>query len=513
MTSLCVSIMVDTVEQAHADAALAAERGADLVEYRVDTFFESGGDVNAVTDGSPLPCIVTCRPSWEGGHFEGDDRLRIDLFSTLSAASTVDVEAKAIVALPGLRDGLAPSPEARRVIYSSHDFDGRPADLTRRVMYMADDDRCTISKIAWHARSLRDNLEAFELLAERSKPMIALCMGEAGLPSRVLAKKFGGFLTFVGLNDESVTAPGQVGVATMKSLYRWDAINADTAVYGVIGHPVGHSMSPAIMNGGFDAANHNGVYLPMPIPPEYEHFKATVGSWLDYKPLDFRGASVTIPHKANLMRFVAERGGEVEPLAQKIGAANTLVVHDDGSLFACNTDYAALLDSVCAARSIERDGLDGLRVAILGAGGAARAAVAGFTAHGCDVTVYNRTLEKARNLANTFGATAAALESFMGDCDVLINCTPVGMHPNIDASPIEIQKKVSDTFFENTVVFDTIYNPIETKLLRDAQSHGASTISGVEMFVRQAARQFELWTGQDAPTELFDRIVREKLSG
>lgn len=509
MTSLCVSIMVDSVEQAHADAALAAERGADLVEYRVDTFVEAGGDAASIVNGSPLPCIVTCRPSWEGGHYEGDDSERVALVRSLTDAAFIDIEAKSFADVPGMRDAAAStSPDdSPRIICSSHDFDGRPADLTRRVMGMADDDQCNIVKLAWRARSLRDNLEAFELLAERSKPMIALCMGEVGLPSRVLAKKFGGFLTFVGLNDNAVTAPGQVGVATMKSLYRWDAINKDTAVYGVIGHPVGHSMSPAIMNGGFDAISHNGVYLPMQIPPEYEHFKATVGACLDYKPLDFLGASVTIPHKANLMRFVTERGGEVEPLAQKIGAANTLVVRDDGSLFACNTDYAALLDSVCAARGIERDGLACLRIAVLGAGGAARAAVAGFTAHGCDVTVYNRTLERAQDLADTFGATAAALDTFTGDCDVLINCTPVGMHPNIDASPVEFGDVAP------AVVFDTIYNPIETKLLRDAKSHGSSTISGIEMFVRQAARQFQLWTGQDAPTDLFDRIVREKLGG
>ncbi len=223
---------------------------------------------------------------------------------------------------------------------------------------------------------MRDNLEAFEILRRKLKPTIALCMGEAGLASRVLAKKFGALLTFAALDPPSMaggpgmaTAPGQPTIRDLKHLYRWDAIRPDTRVYGVIGHPVGHSLSPAFHNAGFDATGYDGVYLPLPIPPEYEHFKATLLSFLDYAPLHFRGASVTIPHKQNLLRLVQEQGGEIEPLAQRIGAANTLTVGDDGRLHAGNTDYAALLDAVADRWQTDREGLRGKRVVVLARAG------------------------------------------------------------------------------------------------------------------------------------------------
>jgi len=280
------------------------------------------------------------------------------------------------------------------------------------------------------------------------------------------------------------------------------------------------------------------VYLPMPIPPEYEHFKATVGSWLDFAPLHFRGASVTIPHKENLLRFVAERGGTIEPLAQRIGAANTLTVRDDGSLHASNTDYAAALDAVCDGLGITRRELRGRRVAVIGAGGAARAIVAGFAGHGATVVVYNRTLDKAQALAEHFNemegagvgdggdggsqrggkVVAARLEKLCDSCcEVFINCTPIGMHPNTDATPIPSAGEtkawagVDGDAAKKPVVFDTIYNPIETRLLREAKAAGCRTIPGTEMFVRQAAAQFQLWTGQAAPLDVFTLVLHERL--
>src|SRR5206468_10159700 len=210
-----------------------------------------------------------------------------------------------------------------------------------------------IKKIVWMARSVRDNLEAFELLRDRQKPMIALCMGEVGLISRVLAKKFGGFLTFASLRDESATAPGQVTIADMKRLYRWDAIGAATKVYGVVASPVMHSMSPAIHNAGFDAVGHDGVYLPMLVNPGYESFKAFMESFLTFEPLHLSGLSITLPHKENALRYLKEKGAEVEALAERIGAVNTIVIPSIENrkskienLRGFNTDYAAILDTI-----------------------------------------------------------------------------------------------------------------------------------------------------------------------
>ncbi len=527
MTKLCVAIMVDSLDQALSQAAVAAERGADLAEYRLDRFTEDVKAVEQLVERSPLACIVTCRLGEEGGEYDGDEQTRIALYehAGLAQPAYLDVELAAYQRSANLRQKVrlvVDHPGQMRktptgLILSAHDFDRRPAGLYQCIESMANDSACRVIKAAWQARSLRDNLQAFELIAEQYKPTLALCMGEFGLPSRVLAKKFGALLTFCGLDDETGTAPGQVGVGTMKSLYRWDALGADTEVFGVMGWPVGHSMSPAVHNAGFDATGYNGIYLPLPIPPEYEHFKATVGAWLDYQPLHFRGASVTIPHKQNLLRFVDEQGGEVEELARRIGAANTLTRRADGSLYAANSDYAAALDSVCDAMGMDRSGVQDVPVAVIGAGGAARAIVAGFAGHGADVTIYNRTVRRAEQLAAEFDGRTGRVEAKGLDAlasmaaRVVVNVTPIGMHPKVDASPLDSLPQGS--LSGAPVVFDTIYNPVQTKLLKMAKAAGCRTVSGVEMFVRQGAAQFELWTGQPAPTEVFRRILLQRLGG
>jgi 3-dehydroquinate dehydratase/shikimate dehydrogenase len=527
MTRLAVSIFVHALEQALADAATAAQRGADLVEFRIDGFTDHPALVTQLVEQSPLPCIITCRPTWEGGLYDGDDQTRIAVFEHAGVGargpSYLDVELVAWQRSANLRQKVQlvvdhpgqVRPTSTGLILSSHDFESRPADLLQRIEAMAAAPACRVIKVAWKARSLRDNLEVFELLQQRHKPTIALCMGEYGLPSRVLARKFGALLTFAALEEGGGTAPGQPSIAQLKHLYRWDQLNAATRVYGVIGHPVGHSMSPAIHNAGFDAVGHDGVYLPMPIPPEYEHFKATVGSWLAAPGLHFRGASVTIPHKENLLRFVREQGGQIEPLAQKIGAANTLTVREDGSLLATNSDYRGALDSVCAGLGIDAGQLAGKRVAVLGAGGAARAIVAGFADQGATVVIYNRTLDKAQQLAQQFQdspgkVVAARLEKLCDSCcEIFINCTPLGMHPKMDDTPMPPESRRG--WGPGTLVFDTVYNPVQTRLLREAAADGCMTIPGTEMFVRQAAAQFELWTAHAAPLDIFRNVLRKKL--
>jgi 3-dehydroquinate dehydratase/shikimate dehydrogenase len=525
MTHLTVPIMVDSLDTALAAAARAAEHGADLVEYRIDRFTDDTEAIGELVGRSPLPCVVTCRPEWEGGEYEGEEARRVECLEAAAARQPayIDIElaayqtpeiherVKAMVDHPGQVGRTTTG-----LILSAHDFDGRPADLFQKLEAMVSSSACRVIKLAWRARSLRDNLEAFELVSAQHKPTIALCMGQFGLPSRLLAPKFGALLSFAALDADQATAPGQATVEEMKQLYRWDALNSATSVYGVIGWPVAHSMSPAIHNAGFAETGENAVYLPLPIPPEYEHFKATVGSWLDADGLDFRGASVTIPHKENLIRFVVEQGGQVEPLAERIGAANTLSRLPDGRLHASNTDYAAALDSVCVALGVEWSGLADRRVAVIGAGGVARAAVAGFAAQGATVVVYNRTVERAQALAEQFDrvegggkVVAAPLANLCKSCaQVYINCTSVGMSPETDQTPMP---EPPEALGEGAVVFDTIYNPPRTRLLAEAEAAGAKTVGGVEMFVRQGAVQFERWTGRAAPLELFERVMREKL--
>ena len=513
MTLLCVPIFVDSAQQAQRDIALAAEAGAEIVELRVDQFSDVPA-IQHILRQSALPAILTCRPTWEGGRSELQNEERIALLWQASDpnAAYVDFELAAYDEADGHVD--LPRDTRTGVIVSSHDFTGRPERLYNVIAEMSAEPRCDVNKIVWMARSIRDNLEAFELLQGKQRPTIALCMGEAGLISRVLAKKFGAFLTFASLRDESATAPGQVTIHDMKRLYRWDAINANTRVYGVVASPVLHSMSPAIHNAGFDAVGHDGVYLPLLVNPGYESFKAFMESFLAFAPLHLSGLSITLPHKENALRYLKEKGAAVEELAERIGTINTIAI-ENGNLRGFNTDYAAILDTITTTLGITRDDLADKRVAVIGAGGTGRTAVAALAECGATVVVYNRTVERAEALAQEFNdrrgkVVAARMEKLCDSCcHIFINTTSVGMHPNVDESPLGER---SPEFSAETLVFDTVYNPIETRLLRQAKAAGAKTVGGVEMFIRQAARQFEAWTGKPAPLSVFRRVVESRLT-
>jgi len=306
----------------------------------------------------------------------------------------------------------------------------------------------------------------------------------------------------------------------MKRCFRWDAQTANTKVYGVVGSPVAHSMSPALHNAAFDHVAHDGVYVPLLVNEGYESFKAFMETFLAFQPLHLSGLSITIPHKENALRYLKEKNATIDPLAQSIGALNTIVIERPSSpatgnsqlttLRGFSTDYAAILDAITTPLNITRQDLKNYRVAVLGAGGTGRTAVAALAHYGATVVVYNRTREKADALAAEFtgktGKVVAADFAKICDscCQIVINTTSVGMHPNIDASPLDGHDL---KLTPDHLVFDTIYNPIETKLLKTARAAGAKTVSGVEMFVRQAAGQFEAWTDKPAPTDLMRRVV------
>jgi 3-dehydroquinate dehydratase/shikimate dehydrogenase len=554
-TFLCVPITVHDETQAAADAHDAKAGGADLVEFRVDEVF--AGDLEAPAGGPhpevlmlerlitacPLPCIVTCRSAAEGGAYDGDDADRVSLYERLGTAppghapTYLDLELAAYtrsanlkqkvnlaVKHPGQHREVGPS-----LILSAHDFTGRPADLSRRVLAMQAEPACAVAKVAYKARSLRDNLELFELLATRSKPMIALAMGEFGLASRVLAPKFGAFLTFAALRPAAATAPGQPTLRDLLDLYRFRAIGPRTAVYGIIGWPVGHSKSPLVHNAAFAELEHDAVYLPMPIPtpdtgtPDdaYLLFKATLLDLVHDPRLTFRGASVTIPHKEHLLRLAREQGWTIDPIAAGVGAANTLVVErkpDGGFHHAAilNTDVAGLVDPLHDAAG----NLQGANAAVVGAGGAARAAAYGLARAGATVVLYNRDHDKARAVsddlaaAGTPGIRAMPLDALPKTCcGIYVNCTPVGMAggPAPDASPIPVALTESKNRTSRPIVLDTVYNPVCTPLLKAAQAAGWTTIDGVRMFVRQACLQSLAWTGHHPDADAMDHRVRMSL--
>jgi 3-dehydroquinate dehydratase/shikimate dehydrogenase len=513
MTDLCVAIFVEDAPQVKRDVAKAAEAGADLVELRLDRVADRG-IAQASVEQSFLPCIITCRPKWEGGESGRSDTDRIDLLEFCAVANTryVDLE------LETCRRTTRIYSWALGTILSSHDFKGRPDRLYNIVKEMNENPSGNVNKIVWAARSIRDNLEAFELIKSRQKPTIALCMGEAGLISRVLAKKFGGHLTYAALETGRGTAPGQISISDMKKLYRWDAISPSTKVYGVVGSPIMHSMSPAIHNAGFDAVGYDGIYLPMLVEPGWESFKAFMETFVPFEGLDLSGLSVTIPHKENALRYLKEKGAEVEELAEAIGAVNTIMIdrgRGEPKLRGFNTDYAAILDSITSKMGISREELENYRVAVIGAGGTGRTAVAALAHYGATVVVYNRTKERADALAKEFDGrsgkvVSARLEKLCDSCcHIFINTTSVGMWPKVQESPIGDRPP---KFESETLVFDTIYNPMKTKLLEQAEEAGAKTIGGVEMFVRQAAGQFEAWTGKKAPSAVMRGVIEARLA-
>ncbi len=573
-TLVCVPIFVenpgdpvtgDPIETALADASLARQKGADLVEFRIDRYFtgssppDGAGEASASPHSSspalrdhaftvarlgrllaesPLPVVLTCRPTWEGGDYDGDDADRIALFEKLCCESDhppayLDVELAAYTRSANLRQKINlcvthPGQKRRvstRLILSIHDFQTRPPDLHRRLLAACDEPACSVVKVAYRARSLRDNLDLFEILRHAHKPTIALGMGGFGLMSRVLAPKFGAFLTFASLRDQSATAPGQPTIDDLLGMYRFRSIGKETRFYGVIGWPVNHSLGPLIHNAGFGAVGHDGVYLPLPVAADANDpaagdasFKATLHAFLGDGHAGFAGASVTIPHKESAARLGREQGNEAGDIC---GAANTITVIGNGRVRTANTDADAVYELLA-----DRLDLSNARIGIVGAGGVARAAAAILARHGAVIELFNRTLSRAEHLAaeiagcigGEHAVRARPLSELAGSsCCAYINCTPVGMAGGPTDGPwgagLSIPVPDMTGIDGDTVFFDTVYNPVLTPMLKAARDRGCRTIDGVEMFVRQAAVQFGLWTGRAAPAGLFDRLCRERLSG
>jgi 3-dehydroquinate dehydratase/shikimate dehydrogenase len=492
--------------------ALAA--GTDAIELRIDAWDDESTVERLAHLLPPRRWIVTCRATGEGGHCEGDAAHRaarlvaagggdgyIDFeFADWRRSADARQKLRLAAGVPADRPGEG----GPGLILSSHHLDGRPQDPAGLLAAMASEADAGAVKLVWQAEDIRDNFIALELLRATRKPTIALCMGEAGLPSRVLARKFGAFATYCSPAAGQETAPGQVTLGEMLERYRWRSITSSTEVYGVIGFPVAQSMSPALFNALFDRHGINAVYLPLPVDPSPDVLAAFLEGCRLRPWLDVRGFSVTSPHKRAAARWL---GNDVSSRARRIGAVNTLRA-EDGRYVGYNTDCAGALDAITGALDCGQEDLSGLGVEILGAGGAARAVVVGLRDCGCDVTVCNRHQSRGRALAEEFGCRSKPWESRGLDRDVrlLINCTSVGMWPDVEGTPMP-----ADRLREDCIVFDLVYNPIQTRLLRDARRAGCRIIDGLSMFVNQAATQFNLWTSTWAGRSFMRATVEAEL--
>ncbi len=429
--------------------------------------------------------LATCRRRVGGGKLDGDADSELYWLMRAGEAGCewCDLEMETYRELP---DGtLREYPLPRRILLSIHDFERTP-DLPRRIE-VAPHGMVDGLKIAAQARTLSDSVRMLKT-ARKSTRFVAIPMGEAGFPARILALREGSELAYAAV--EEATAPGQVSLDEMLHLYRAHRLTRATRVYGVIGDPIGHSLSPLLHNTGFAQRRINAVYLPFLV--------RQLGDFLKAIPeFGVRGFSVTIPHKQAILQHL----DECEPLAAEIGAVNTVIVRRNGSLYACNTDYVGVLRALQKKLRIA-----GSRVLIFGAGGAARAAAFALARVGADVGICARREKAARELARAVGGEVVPRRALRTErFDAILNATPIGMHPHEGISPLSAGE------LQCRIVMDLIYRPERTKLLKIAAQKGIATVSGVQMFLAQGFAQWEIWTGKRAPEAAMRRAVLSAL--
>lgn len=508
---LTTSVIAPTVEKALVDITDAVAKGADIVELRVDFLQAStkagtiARDIETLVKACPVPAIVTYRPTWEGGQYDGEEAPRLAaLWAAYSVgAAYVDCEVLAAERFFAAKPSSV-GKTATRIILSSHNYNETASDEELAGIHA----KCVaagadIVKMASVCNDIEDIGRLEKLLRDKGKDIdtIVLGMSEAGQVSRLLAAKFGSFLTFGAIRRGEESAPGQPLLEELRDMYRVPTQGPSTKVMGVIGNPIGHSKSPALHNPCLAAANVDACYVPLLVKDIKTFLKSPL-----FGSSDFIGFSVTIPHKEDALEVCAE----VDPVAKQIGAVNTLVRQPDGTLKGYNTDYVAAIEAIENAYEKKTgtpaaEVLKGKTVVVIGAGGAGKALAFGAKFKGANVVIANRSVERAQALADACGGTAVSLEDLASgkvSGDVLANSTSVGMQPNVDDTPAPAA--VLGGF---SVVFDAVYTPLETRLLREAKAAGCEIASGLDMFVGQAARQFELFTGKEAKTELMRNAV------
>lgn len=492
---ICVPVCEQSLGDAERAIPAAAEIG-DLIELRLDCLDplqlgESLKNGEQLFDQSPRPTILTYRPEEQGGHRKIDNksRLRFWLLDRPTSAEFLDIELDLAIDAPVFDYGK--EVDWTRVICSHHNFAG-PGDLDR-VFNRMTQTRARILKIAFQADDITDCIAAFHLLdraRSKNREMIVIAMGTAGIMTRVLGPSRGAFLTYGAIETESATAPGQITARELRSLYRIDKITRDTRIMGLAGLPVTHSISPSIHNSAFESAQFDGIYLPFEVREIFSFIKRMVHPRTREIDWAFLGLSVTAPHKASVMSCL----DWIDPAAKEIGAVNTIIVKDD-ELHGFNTDAVALISPI-----IPRIGdLGDARCAVIGTGGAASAAVWSLRQKGAEVTVYARDVRKAQTLAERFGVTPKPLGSAVFEgFDLVINATPLGTSGALETeTPATVAQLVGAR-----LAYDLVYNPEETRFLREACEAGCELIGGLEMLVSQASEQFRLWTGAEAPLEV-----------
>ncbi|HVP42522.1 MAG TPA: shikimate dehydrogenase [Terriglobales bacterium] len=485
---VCVAVTASNAADMIAKAEALA-RDNPFIEFRLDYIRQPGSALPRLRrflEYHPeVLAIGTCRRAASGGKFRGSVAAEADILVKAAAVGCqlLDLELQSAVAMKP--KDLQRVRHAAALILSSHDFRAtRKLEETFRKMTAFPADFYKIVSTATH---LADNVTLMKFLEEKShqRSVIGVCMGEQGIISRVLGVRAGSAFTFAAATPGEETAPGQVDSRTLRDVYRIEQVENSTRVYGVAGDPIEHSLSPAMMNAAFRRETVNAVYLAL-------HAKSLADLMACVRQIPIHGLSITMPYKQEIIKHLHN----IEPLANKIGAVNTVIRAQDGKLYGFNTDVAGIV------RPLEqRLPLKGAKVLVLGAGGAARAAVFGLKERGAEVFIVNRSSSAGQKLAKK-AKSKFLTQSQMRKLqfDAIINATPVGMGSG-KQSPLK-EKEINARF-----LFDLVYVPAETRLMKLARARGLQVIPGSEMFVQQGARQFEIWTGKPAPVEEMQRIV------
>jgi 3-dehydroquinate dehydratase / shikimate dehydrogenase len=486
---VCVAVIGSDASEL-VEKAEALVRDNYFLEFRLDYLSKPGlalPKIKRFMEGNPgTTVIATCRRVASGGKFRGSIASQLDVLGKAAAAGCQLVDVELQTASRCKPEQLQKLRSRASLILSFHDFRATKKleeTLEKMLAFPAD-----YYKVVSTATTLSDNVAMIKFLAREGDrhSLLGMCMGEQGIISRVLGVRAGSVFTFASAGAGQETAPGQVAAQELRSVYRIEQVDVATRVYGVVGDPIAHSLSPAIMNAAFRRENVNAVYLAL-------HAKTLKDLLTCIREIPIHGISVTMPYKESILAHL----DNTDSHTTKVGACNTIVRAQDGKLYGFNTDTAGIV------RPLERrlNTLEGARILVIGAGGAARAAVFGLKERGSEVYIMNRSLPHAKKLAHQARARIMKRADLKKAAfDVIINATPVGMG-NSRETPLH-ENEINARY-----VFDMVYDPVETRLMKLAKEKGVQVIPGIEMFVHQAARQFEIWTGKPAPWDEMLRVV------
>jgi 3-dehydroquinate dehydratase/shikimate dehydrogenase len=490
---ICIALGLSDVPTLLDHARREAEAGETFLEFRLDFLDQPRKGAEAIPkfleQFPECTILATCRRHQNHGKFNGsiEEQFAILDLAVRNGAHAIDVE---IETAEAAQDKLCQFRGRVKVIVSYHNFEATPPmeAVMNRVMRVQAD----AYKVVTTARKPSDNARV--LTAAKSMPkerLIVLAMGELGFPTRVLSPVFGGIFTYAAPMFASGTAAGQVSSRFLRHLYRVEKLGKSAKIYGVIADPVRHSISPAVHNRAFQAKRVDAVYLPFLVSPAYLRDFFSLASKL---PLS--GFSVTIPHKQKIIRYL----DAVDPLARRIGAVNT-VWRSAGKWRGTNTDAAGVTGPLSRLVKLRK-----ASVLIVGNGGAARGAACALADAGAKIAVVGRNADRVRALAKICSAEALMRDQLATrHFDAIVHATPLGMFPHIN-----------ECFFNGSipadVVFDMVYNPIETVLIQRAREQSKTVIPGLEMFIEQATRQFEIWTSQTAPRAVMQKAAAEALA-